>query len=103
MTRFAIPAAVFILALAGCSSGGGWVKEGVSEKQVEADQQACREQAEQSFGGSLDTTRDIRTGDVGGREDLRDLVTSTRDYKDARRYDRLYDRCMDAKGYVRRK
>ena len=92
---------MFVLALAACSgTGAAWVKEGAGKDQVRADQAACRAQAEGAIGRSESFTRDIRGSTGGGREDTRAIVSESRDRRAAQSFERLFDRCMAARGYV---
>lgn len=98
--RFAISLAA-LLALAACSGGTVWVKEGVSREQIRADEAVCRSLAEASQTRSTAITSDIRGSIRGGRDDARQLVTSTRDIEAARSHSRIIERCMIARGYTR--
>ena len=92
---------MFVLALAACSGkGAAWVKEGAGKDQVRADQAACRTQAEGAIGRNESFTRDIRNSTSGGREDTRAIVSESRDRRAAQSFERLFDRCMAARGYV---
>lgn len=92
---------LFLCALAACAgTGAGWVKEGASEDQVRADQTACRRSVERATARTENVTQDIRSANRGGREDTRAVVESSRDYKAARNYDRLFARCMRGLGYT---
>tara|TARA_R110002110_G_scaffold284987_2_gene499270 strand:- start:35525 stop:35836 length:312 start_codon:yes stop_codon:yes gene_type:complete len=92
---------MFVLALAACGgTSAAWVKEGAGPDQVRADQAACRTQAEGAIGRSESFTRDIRSSTRGGREDTRAIVSESRDRKAARSFERVFDRCMVARGYV---
>ncbi len=101
MTLKSIIPVLFLFALAACAgTGAAWVKEGASEDQVRADQTACRRSVERATARSENVTQDIRSADRGGRSDTRAVVESTRDYKAARNYDRLFARCMRGLGYT---
>jgi len=90
-----------ILALAACSGAStSWVKPGVTEDQLRADQLSCRNTAERASARNENVTRDIRTTIPGGRDDTRALVESTRDIKAARNFDRLFAQCMRGLGYT---
>ena len=92
---------IFVLALAACGGpSAAWVKEGASQEQVRADQAACRSQAEGAIGRSESFTRDIRSSTRGGREDTRAIVSESRDRNAARSFERVFERCMAARGYT---
>jgi len=92
---------IFAFVLAACAgTSAAWVKEGASKEQVRADQAACRTQAESAIGRSESFTRDIRSSTRGGREETREIVSETRDRKVARSFEKVFDRCMAARGYV---
>lgn len=92
---------LFLAALAACAgSGAAWVKEGASEDQARADQRACRQSVERANARTANVTQDIRSANRGGRDDTRAVIESTRDYKAARNYDRLFARCMRGLGYT---
>tara|TARA_A100001037_G_C15123093_1_gene624861 strand:+ start:905 stop:1222 length:318 start_codon:yes stop_codon:yes gene_type:complete len=98
--KFLLPM-TFALALAACGgTSAAWVKEGASPEQMRADQSACRSQAERALGPSERFTDDIRGTTRGGRAETRQIVSSTRDLKVARTYDRLFARCMVSRGYL---
>lgn len=92
---------IFVFALAACGgTSAAWVKEGAGKDQVRADQAACRTQAEGAIGRSESFTRDIRNSTRGGRDETRTLVTESRDRSAAQSFERVFDRCMAARGYV---
>ena len=90
-----------LLALAACSgASANWVKPGMTEDQLRADQLSCRSTAERTTARNENVTRDIRSSIPGGRDDTRALVESTRDLKAARNFDRLFAQCMRGLGYT---
>lgn len=98
--KFLLPM-TFALALAACGGASAvWVKDGATEEQIRADQAACRAQAERALGPSESFTRDIRDSTRGGREDTREIISSTRDMRTARSFDRVFARCMVSRGYL---
>ncbi len=100
--RILLPLA-FVAGLAACTGGTAWEKPGATEKQVRADQIACRRSSERATGRNTDVTRDIRTSIPGGREDTRAIVEDTRDLRAARSFERLFAQCMRGLGYVQAK
>lgn len=96
-----ISAMFVLLGLAACSGAStSWVKPGVTEDQLRADQLSCRNTAERATVRNENVTRDIRTTIPGGRDDTRALVESTRDMKAARAFERLFAQCMRGLGYT---
>ena len=91
------------LALAACSGvSADWVKPGLGEDRIRADNAVCRAEADQAHGRSADISRDIQASRPRGLNDVGDRSERLRSYDTEQSYDKIFGACMAAHGYSRR-
>ena len=105
MSRFPVRRCLILVpaVLAACAGvSADWVKPGASEKRVEADNAACRAEAEDVYGRTADITHDIEVSRPRSLTDVDRRSDQIRSYDTERNYDKVFGACMAARGYQRR-
>jgi hypothetical protein len=97
------PAVLIVAGLAGCAGvSADWVKPGVSEAQVKADNAACRAEADEAYGATANITQDIQVSRPRSPSDVSRRAAEIRSYETERDYDKVFAACMMARGYKKR-
>lgn len=110
-------AACFVVTLSGCSlfssdtapagstpvtvQEGGAAQSEVTDVQRQSDVESCREQARAVVNQDSNISADIRSRDSQGAfwDDSADLTRNMEDYDSRRRYHRIFEECMQGRGY----
>lgn len=80
---------------------GGPAEPDVTDVQRQSDVESCREQARAVVDQDSNISADIRSRDSQGAfwDDSADLTRNMEDYDSRRRYHRIFEECMQGRGY----